>query len=251
MKLLINDIEIFKVFLTSICKFVPSAEFNVNKKFTNVLAQNEGKIIRGFFYTNSFNSIDDDSVKFSFSDLSKFSKSFQLISQNINDQKELELNFDGTFLSLSNKMSFKLRTVKNDVIEKYITNPIKTDLQEKYSIKTSINKVRKVIQASNIIFNEDNKVYFSNKGGSLVAEVDNKLSQFNDSIGIPLSKDINGNVEKVVAVRIQDFSIFSILNTENIKITFTDKSVFLVESELINENKNWIKVKLYIPILKG
>lgn len=254
MNLVITNLDLFKTFLHSITKFVPSCEFMIDTDGTDVLAVSEGRVSRGFFRTNvlKLEEKPETPVSFAFNDVSKLQKSIAVVAASVEGNKAV-LDFDGVFLSCLGDSSFKLKVVKRDIIEKYITTPLKTELVDIYSFKTNSDTIRKVIQANNIIMNADNKIYFSVKNNKIIAEIDNKISVYSDSIGVPISTEVTGasKLSKNTCIRFQDFAYFNVLDCENIKIAFTDKNVFIVESRLESGSNAWITAKLVIPILKS
>lgn len=253
MKLNIIDIDTFNIFLSALVKFVGGAEFVVKKNQTSVNAFNE--VIRGFFTTSSLVIAEDEKsleeIRFCFSDVSKLYKVLSLLSSSLDKNSPISLEFDGTFLSYNAGTSFKLKTIKKDLIEKYITQPIKSQIDVSYSFSTKTKDVRSIIQASNIVSNDENRVYFVMKGTQIFAEIDNKNLEFNDSIGLPLAQRIEGNVSRVVSIRMQDFVSFALLDSNQIKVSFINDAFFMVESTYECQNKSKINIVLYIPTLKG
>jgi hypothetical protein len=249
MKLEINDVGTFQIYLNSVLKFVNMVEFEVSKDFTKIMARNEAKTVKGFFVTNSMTYDNDTPVTFCFSDLRKLNRSINLV-KSVENNNKMNIKFDGTFLNYNGKTSFKLKTVKRDIVERYTSAAFKGDHKIKYSFTTSTENVKRVIQANAIIANTDAKVYISKKDSSVIAEVDDKSSRLNDSIGIPIADKLdNGNISSIACLKFTDFMNFSILHSPAIKVEFTNKNAYLVDSEIKN-NKKWIKMKLGIPLIK-
>jgi len=250
MKLLIKDMRSFNIFLASISKLINSAEFTVSKESTKVCASNE--IIRGYFETNSMIMDDGEETcaKFCIGEVNRLHKVMTMVARDVPGEFTCEVNFDGTFVAYEGKnASFRLKTVKRELIEKYITQPIKAELKEGYSFVTSSKDIRSVIQASNIISGDENKVYFSKRGESIFAEVDNKSVSFNDSIAIPISEHVVGNIPKVSAMRMDDFASFALLECNEISVMNVNENFFKVDSRVADDNY-FVSISLFMPTVK-
>ena len=253
MKFNVCNVEVFLTFLRSVLRVAPSttggAKFEVDEKGTYVGIINESKTIRAFFNTNSM--CCEEKTDFSFQDLSKLYKSFLLI-KNIGITSA-DIIFTGSFLTFSKKgCNFKLKVVKPDIVERYISNAISIKLTPIYEFETSEEKVKNLIQCSHIINDTESKVYFISNNNGMVGQIDDKTNVMSDSIGIPLSDKVTGSVNKVVCTTLENFKLFSVLPTDKIKVKLTDKNVFEVISKFNNE-ENTCSVNMYLicSILKG
>lgn len=251
MKLRIENIKVFNTFLASVSKLINSAEFEVSKDVAKVCASNE--VLRGFFSTNAIllpEDSDEPSVKFCVGEVNRLHKVMTMVARDVVDGTVFELDFDGTFISYDGTPSFRLKTVKRELIEKYITQPVKSELRVGFSFMTSSKDIRSVVQASNIISGDNNKVYFSKRGESVFAEVDDKSVSFNDSIAIPISPMVEGNIPRVLAIRMDDFISFALLECGDISVKNINETFFRVDSR-VDDGDRFVAISLFVPTVKG
>ncbi len=249
MQLKITNTELFLSFLGSILKIVPSCKFIVTPKGTKVRFKTESNGVRGLMQTNTFTA--NENTEFCFADLSKFFKSVSLIHK-MEKKDEAELEYDNTFIRYKSNVTFKLKTVIEERVDRF-TYPqdMKVEFVNQYSFNTTTDDIKKALKCVNIIDDTDAKVYFSKSKDSLICEIDNKKNQISDSVGIPLCKegDIQGEVAEVVATTLDIFRTFAVLPSKTINISMTKQKVIVVTSKYVNDN-NYIVMKLCCSILK-
>jgi len=249
-KIHVKDVEVFETLVGSLLRIVPSCKFIIDDSGIKVRLITESKGLRGFFKSDSVTC--DKKIELSFGDLSKFYKSLALIS-NIEDSTSCELDYDNTFVSYHNRVKFKLKTIKEDVIERFISpTDITTKFDNQYTMTTSEENIKKVLQCVNIVDDSDSKIYFIKSENGILCEIDNKLNKMSDSIGLPIcdNKHISGEVQSVVQLTLENFRAFGILSSDNIKISITQQKVIVVQSGIqINNYK--LGMRLYCSILKG
>ena len=252
----INNVEVFSMFLQSLLKIVPSCKFIITPSGTKVKIKTENKSLRGVFQTDSITS--DEQIEFCFGDLSKFFKSVSLI-KDVEKSTEVELKFDEPFIRYKGKVTFKLKTIKEERITKLVDNiGIDKEFQSQYIIVTNTERIKKVLKCVNIVDDSDARVYFVKTEKCLVCEIDNKTNQLSDSVGIPLCDNdaLTGEVNEVLATTLDNFRCFGILPSENININMTKDRVIIVTSAYrslkTDKTKSfYIAMKLYSSILKG
>ena len=251
-KIQVKDVDTFLLLLSSLLRIIPSCKFIVNDKGIKVRIITESKGMRGFFVSDC--AISEQPTEFCFGDLSKFFKSATLI-KTIEDNNQCEFKFDGTFLSYDNQVKFKLKTIKEDRIARFISpTDITTTFDSQYSFKTSDATIKKVLQCVNIVDDSESKVYFSKNKHGLVCEVDNKLNKMSDSIGLPIctTKSIKGDVNSVVQTTLDNFRSFGILPSKSVNINITKQKIIIVDSACkLPEKQCKIAMQLYCSILKG
>lgn len=244
MNININDIEIFDTLVKAVVRVVPDAQFEVDSEGVKIKVINESQTIRAYFKSGCMTS--EEPVKFCFKDILNLNKSVGLIAS-IEDESECDLEFNNSFLSYSNDVKFKLKVVKPDIIEQYITTDISTKLNEVFSFETDPQKIRQVLQCTNIVNDSDSKVYFSEQNGKVICEIDDKNNTMANSVGVPVSDDLNGSIENPVPMTIENFQSFAILPADEIKVTYTDKSVFEVRCDY----ESSIELYMIATTLKG
>lgn len=250
----VKDVDTFLLLLGSLLRIVPSCKFIVDQTGIKVRLITESKGMRGFF--NSDCASSEQPVEFCFGDLSKFFKSASLI-QSIEESNTCTLNFDGTFLSYNNQVKFKLKTIKEDRIERFISQTdITTKFDSQYSFDTNEIRIKKVLQCVNIVDDSESKIYFVKTDNGLVCEIDNKLNKMSDSVGLPIcrSGDLKGEVVSVVQTTLDNFRAFGILPSNKINVDVVKQKIIIVDSSCALADKkanNNINMKLYCSVLKG
>jgi len=225
MNIKINDIEIFDELIKAVVRIVPDAQFEINAEGVNLKVINDSQTIRAFFKSDCMTS--DENVTFCFKDLLNLKKSVDLIPM-IEGDNECEIKFNKSFLEYKSDVKFKLKVVKSDIIENYITKDITAELAPLFTFETETENIKQVIQCTNIVNDNDCKVYFSKSDeDKVICEIDDKTNTMANSVGIPISDDIDVDIDKPIAMSIDNFQSFAILpGADVINVCYTDKNVF-------------------------
>jgi hypothetical protein len=247
----IKNIDAMIVFLRSVLQVVPGqiagAKFEVGVEATEVKVVNESKTVRSYFTTNSITAAED--TIFYFQDITKLLKSIILI-KDIEGNATPTLKFDGQFLRYSNTIKFKLKVVKSEAIERYCTKPITATLTPIYSFVTGQSQLKKIVQCTGIVDDTEAQIYLSKHNDTIIAEIDDKKSKLTDSVGLPISNQINGDVEDVICVNFDNFKLFTVLPVDNIVVILTDKKVLMVNSKYQNGD-SYIDMNMICSLSKG
>ena len=247
----ITDVDTFIVFLRSVLQVVPGqiagAKFEVGTESTEVKVVNESKTVRSYFTTNSITA-EEDTVFF-FQDITKLLKSVSLI-RDIEENKTATLKFDTQFIRYNNNVKFKLKVVMAAAVERYCTTPITAKLTPIYSFVTGQDQIKKIIQCTGIVDDTDARVYFSKHNEGIIAEIDDKRNKLTDSVGLPISDKVTGEVTEVVCVSFDNFRHFTILPVDNIVVILTDKKVVMINSKYTRGDK-YIDMNMICSLSKG
>lgn len=255
----ITDIKLFKQFLGTIIKFVPSAEFEVTEEKTIVRSKNEAMTQRLFLETNSMVAVNlegTDTVKFCFNDINKFLQSLNLLNT-LKESETINLEFVNekytSSLQYNDISSFKLQSCKKDIIVKLISDPVKSGFTygTKYKLEIPSSNFKNVTKAFSIVDEDNANLYITKKKNSVVVEIEDKINIIGNAFGIEITDNIvEGDITDVVCVSFDDFTKFSILPSDNVEIIFTDKKFFVGKSEMEKEGK-FIKMQIFVQIKKG
>jgi len=240
----INDIEVFDELIKAVVRIVPDAQFEVDSEGVQLKVMNDSQTIRAYFKSDCMTS--KEAVTFCFKDLLNLKKSVGLIAA-IEDEVQCDLEFNNTFLTYKNDVKFKLKVVKPDIIQDYITEDIKTKLKSVFSFETEPEFIKQVIQCTNIVNDNDCKVYFTQSEDKVICEIDDKMNTMANSVGIPVSDNIEGSIDKAIAMSVDNFQAFSVLPADTININYTDKNVFEVRSKFDDS----IELYMITTTLKG
>jgi len=262
MKLHVSSINEFVEFLGTIVKIVPGIDqgckFICDSAGTDVKILNtETGFVRVFLKTNILKtSSQKESLTFCFKSIPTLYKSFKLLQSEFSGTDSLHFNCTESNISFNeNGVKFKLSTVKEEVVAKFVTEDIKTKLSELCHFDTSSEKIQKLIKLSSITKNAENKVYLYIENTNVIGELDDRSNSYNDSVGIPISNSFAGQMDSVIVSSVDNFRIFSIIPSEMITVKImsvgNDKRFFLVESKLENSSGAFITAKVIAPSIKG
>jgi len=240
MKITVKNIAAANSFMAAAMRIVPDGKFIFSKGSCNLKMINESQTIRAFLSTDAMAA--DEDGEFSFQDISKLHKSIGLIAA-VEDKTSTDIEFDGAFVKYKADVNFKLRTVKPEIIERYVTNDITAKLEEVYSFTTSSDLIKRALQCTAIVNDADSKVYFSKSGKKVVAEIDDKKNKLANNIAVPIAHDMEGNLTEVVAITLDNFKSFNLIPADKINVSYTDKKVFVIKSEQEVES---CKIQLYL-----
>jgi len=256
-KIQITNVQLCTQFLISICKIIPSCKFTITNKDCKVNAVSENNVCRAYFETDCIvaNDIDDgDFIEFSFNNLINLIKSLKLIN-NIEDKNECELKFNGYALSYKDDVKFKLNTCKPELVERFYTENINTELTEEFSFITSTDEVKKLLSCISIASEEEEdsiKIYLEQKENSdlVIGEVNDHLNSYSNSVGIPLGNLINKTViNDIICMRVQALRTFTLIDSDVIKVQKCNYPVLAINSE-IKQDIGYIKLYSIIQLLK-
>jgi len=250
----IHNISMVCDFLHSITKIVPSGRFNITNQKCSVNAYTLDKTGRMYFNTNSITAIVDDGeyIEFNFKDISNLIKSLKLINS-IEQIDSVVLKFDNKSIIYKNEVKFKLKTVEAVMLDEIYTNPITVELKSLISIDTSINQIKQVLRNLSIVClkDDDVKVYLTQKPDSniVIAELDDRLNTYQDSIGIPIGTTTN-QINELLCVKITTFRDIGVVESDKINISYTDKKVLEITSK-IEDNGYYTSLRGIMPLLKN
>lgn len=254
MNLEVNNVEAMLVFLRSVLQIVPDtlagAKFEIGPEVSEVKVVNESKTVRTFFTTNAVTAEEPTIIYFQ--DITKLLKSVSLI-KDVEESNTATLKFTGQFITYENQVKFRLKTQRAETIEKYITEPIKAQLNPMYAFCTTEEKIKKVLQCTGIVNSNnttDAKIYFVKQGDGILAEVDDKKSQMVDSVGLPIADKVEGAVGEVVCISLEKFRHFIILPADVINVVMTDRRAIAVNSEY-KKGDAYVNMYLVCSLNKG
>lgn len=209
-----------------------------------------------------------DEIKYCIKDINSLKSALAIVAQveNINECKvELEdvPSVDGEIyaktIRYKGQAKFKLISIDPTVIEKYITNELKTELTQDW--KFVINPVNLDIlqnRTGNIV-NTTNDVsiyiYPDPSTKKVMVDLNTRQTDYMNSIALPIADTYEGelnNKMNEVAIHESAFRLFNILKVkENLNCFFTSKyNIFFISSE-ISKDGFYIKSRLMNQIIKG
>lgn len=243
--IIIKDVGAFCDFLKAIIAISPSQEFIITPEGCRVRAVNELSTIRAFISTDAVTSAKE--ITFCLNETFKLSKALTKIYEfNGKDLTDEKISFDNTFIYYnSNGYKFKFATVKRKVVERCLTDDIVTNLEYDYGFEMEQSVFKNLMNTATICSTDGTKVYFYKEDETVIADIDDKVDAYADSVSLPVSKIFDGNWSTPICTKLDIFRLFNVIGAEKVKIYATAQRALLVEGEL-----NGLKMKLVTGIVK-
>lgn len=222
MDIIIPNIEIFTSFISSINKIVPSCEFNVGTDKTTVYGVTDNDILRLIMETNCMKSIDEP-FSFCFQDLGKIVKVVNMVASS-EKIESIVVKFNKSFLSYDNVASFKIKVAKKDIVQMYISEPLKHALTSVYSFNADSAVLKGINQQINVVATTESKVYLILKNDKVICEIADKTNLMADSIGMPLAEKVNGTFDDSVIMTMDVFRMINFMNADSIEFAYNSNS---------------------------
>jgi len=251
-KIIVKNVKYLDRFLKSITQFVPSCKFDIDSDKCVVRSQNLSA--RAFFTSNVI--VAESEISFCLSELGKLYQSIKTLSDFKESDKECVITYDGTFLRMKDVVSFKLTTVKEDVVRDNITADLKTQLTPVFGFKLRNAVMNKMKTMQFMSQDTTPKVYiYKDKIGSvdtIVGEIDNKIQQLTDSIAIPLSTTFFGDWETSVITDLESFGLWNPVSADDINVSFVTngQAKAIISLSEVKEDDVYIKTKVLSSVLK-
>ena len=246
MNINVSNIDGFVTLVNTLQRLVSGAKFVVTPSGVQVNSINDNKTVRAFLRSTCATAEKD--VEFCFTDLLKLNKALQLVRA-VGGKNECTLGCTGAFLTHEGDASFKLKLVKAEIVEKNITQELKTELAEVFSVRTSSERMRTIVQNLSIADDDESKVYMYVKNKRMIVELDDKTNPMTNSVSVPFASEFEGDASKVVVVSFGGFKTFNVLQSDTIRIAFTTANVFVVDTE--STDGSGIKLRMICAALKG
>lgn len=277
-KVNVKNIKGLEYFLTVINKFAPQCLFNISKERTEIYCKNSVEYVSSRFDAiTDLLTIDEkckyDNVMLCIRDINAFKSALNIVTLIESEKTGLTLDVEeiitpeqevyGRKISYKGKAKFGLITVDRDVIDAYVSQAIKADINADMVWRFHIDPIKlNIIQnQTGTIVNTESEVsiYFeANKdtGGvdcSLVA----KKSTYNNDITIPIADSYEGNLDNVnLDICISDSSfrianILKVVSSNNLVCSYNNRYNFLKFDSFIKEEDYYIKSTVITGIVKG
>lgn len=245
----IVDLEVFDKYISAVNKLVNSCKFIIGDKECTILSIDENQVFRVSFKTNAV--ISDTPVSFCLNELVKFSRSISTLKEfKGSEHNTATFTYDGNFIELKDVVKFKLKLVKEEVIQRYIDKEITAKLENLASFQLNYTLMKKLCGMSFISTADDShKLYLYKEGDSIIGEIDNKQMNIRDSIAIPISKNFTGDWSTPLICKLDHFRMWNLLDVPEITVNVIKQGAFVITN---SANKNGIvsNVKIISPMLK-
>jgi len=231
----VRSIEAFLVFLKGIGRISPHCHFMFKENGVVVRSVTEGKTVRFNMFTNAVMA-DGKEFDVSFMNVGNLVKSLSVVASSENTDS-IDITYDEPFLFYERVARFKLRTVKYETIEKYVSPEFGKISEMACSFDTTSEDIGKVIQQMTLFAGQDMNVYLKERGGQVVCDLDNHSKKVSDSIGIPLGTMWRGTPDSLIGIKMDSFKLINLFPNGNIIVMITKKGVLISDTECQIEPK--------------
>lgn len=217
----IKKVGLLQNLLKAVVKFVPSCKFIINGEKCTIRAKTGDSGSRAFFTTNSITC--DEEIEFCIGELSKFLKLISTFKDFNKDREELVLTYDGAYVILKDNVSFKLRTIDENVVSS-ITEPLKHKLDPigGFTLNNLLYKKLNTMAFISLDTQHESKIYIYKEGDTVVGEVGDRAKHGLDMVKIPLSTKIFGEWFKPILINFDKYKALNLLESEEITIYCAD-----------------------------
>ena len=204
-------------------KFVPSCKFIINGEKCIVRARAGESMSRAFFTTNSITC--DEETEFCIGELNKFHKLVTTFKDFNKDRKEIKLTFDGAYISLKDNVSFKLRTIDENVVSS-ITTALKHKLEPLGGFTLSKVLFKKLNSMAFISLDSQHEpkiyIYKREDDNTIVGEVGDREKHGQDKVAIPLSTKSFGEWYKPILINFDKYKALNLMDCDEVTIFCAD-----------------------------
>lgn len=217
----VKNVDLLHTFLKAIVKFVPSCKFIVNGEKCIVRGRSGESGSRAFFTTNSITC--DEETEFCIGEMAKFLKLIKTFKDFNKEKKEIKLTYDGAYIILKDNVSFKLRTIDENVVSS-ITDPLKHKLEPLagFTLNNLLFKKLNSMAFISLDSQHESKIYIYKEGKSIVGEVGDRGKHGLDEVTIPISSKSFGEWYKPILINFDKYKILNLLEADEITIFCAD-----------------------------
>jgi hypothetical protein len=243
----INDFDVFNESIKAVSKIVQSCKMTIDQDGLTIYSQNN--FARSELTTDAIYS--EKAIEICIRDLSMLLKIMKLIKdQHDNDYTKLKITFEEPFIKFSsNKMDAKLSTIKEHVIQNFISKKVQTVLIPVFEFKTSSENI-KMINSYQFIFPDidSGRIYIKTdenmEKNVVYAELNNRINDFSNAVTMKFGDVIIGKIDKDIIIDFERLMLFNIVDSNDIVIKLMDKNVLV--SEINNKTDNaYMFMKIY------
>ena len=252
----IKDLKIFEEFLSVANKFVQQGQLIINKEKTSLFCKNpqDFSTSKLMLDTNSMklsSNTEIDEIRYCIKDINSLKSALSIISQveNVNEcivelenVPSVDREIYAKTIRYKGTAKFKLISIDPAVIEKYITNELKTELSEDWKftidpINLDIlqNKTGNIVNTTNDV---SIYIYPDPSTKKVMVDLNTRQTDYMNSIALPIANSYEGelnNKMNEVAIHESAFRLFNILKVkENLNCFFTSKyNIFFISRKEI------------------
>lgn len=252
----INDINLLHEVIKSTAKVVDSAKITVNENGLVVYGVRD-RIARCEVASNAIYSPTE--VSFSLLNLQTLVKVLQTI-KDVHDNDYTGLKFVAELSSLkfsSKKFKTKLQCCSEDVITRWISKKIETEMKPIFEFTTTSDLIKRVNSHSYIFDDAENlRVYLEVKddmeNNSIFASIGNRSNNLNNEMTLKFGIVTFGKLEdRSLILNLERLNLFNAIASNEIKLSLMDKNVLVSKTRMSGKNDSFFDMTIYNTLLKN
>ena len=256
-QILVNDFGLFCEVMKSAVKIVDSAKVIIDENGLAIYGA-RGTIARCELISNSVYS--QEKVEFSVLDLNMFVKILGTIRDiHQDDYTDFKFTLESPFLKFtSKKFKTKLNTCNDDVISKWVSTKVHTQLTPVFEFKTTSDLIKRV-NSHQFIFNDPTglRVYLEPKSdmenNTLYATLGNQENNLNNEIVLNMGLVTFGKLEnnRKITLDLERLNLFNALPCDEITVSLMNMNVLVSKTKITGKNNSYFSLTIYNTILKA
>lgn len=254
---IVNDFGLFCEVVRSATKIVDAAKFTVKPSGVEIYGAH-GKIARCELTSNAISSTEE--ISFSVLDLAMLLKVLTTVKEvHEDDFTDFKFILDGSFIKFeSKKFKTKLNTCSEDVISKWVSKKVETQMKLVFEFKTTCDLIKR-INSHQFIFTDPTalRVYLETKADMennvVYATLGNNENNLNNEITLKAGLVTFGKIDatRKIVVDIERLNLFNALPSNEITLSLMNMNVLVSKSVLSGKNGSYFNLNIYSTILKA
>ena len=255
--ILTKDFGLFTEVVKSTAKVVDSAKFIVDSTGLSIYGARE-RMARCEITTNAIYS--QEKLEFSILDLGMLLKILGTIKEvHQNDFTDFKFILDKPFVRFeSKKFKTKLTSCNEDVISKWVSKKVETQMKPVFQFKTTPELMKRV-NSHSFLFSDPTalKIYLETKDdmekNSLFATLGNKDTNLNNEVTMKMGLVTFGAIpaDRKLIIDLDRLNLFSALPGAETEISLMNLNVLVGSSTLTGKNDAIFTMTLYNTLLKS
>lgn len=249
------DFNLFFEVVKSLSKFATAAKFVIDKNGLVVYSKND--FARCELSSNAI--VAKSTINFSILDVSLLVKILTTIKElHTNDFSDLVFALDSPAITFkSKKFKTKLVTCNEELIEKWISKKVTTELTPVFEFTTTSDLIKR-LNSHSFIFSDpvSLRIYLKAvtemENNALYAELGNDANNLNNSVTLKIGLITFGSLEnRNIILDFDRLNIFNMVPSNDIKVSLMDKNVLVSNICIKGKDNTFFKLNIYNSIRKN
>ena len=255
-QLSIRDFPLFCEVIRSTAKIVDSAKLSIDENGLSIYGA-RARTARCEILSNSVFS--EKPVQVCVLDLKLLDRVLTTVKDvHQDDYTDFKLIVELPFLKFqSKKFKTKLSTCNEDIIGKWVSKKVETQLNPVFEFTTTSDMIKN-INGHSYIFKDGDKlrVYLETKddmeNNTLFASIGNRESDLNNEMTLKFGLVTFGSLnDKELTLDLERVNLLNSVQSNDIKVSLMDRNVLVCNSKVIGKNDSYYSVTVYNTLLKS